>query len=301
MGRKIYCCTCGAIKEGANLNESQCRKCKSERQKLARIKKRLAEGKKLERTPYCENCIDKQKNGISIKGRCNKCVTLANKLRRHQQRKEQGLPEIAVRDVNFCHVCKIPKINGRCVPCRQRMAKERKAKKREALGKKPWGTGRPIECGKCGNVKEFKDRYLCVSCERIYHQEHYSKNIAPFSTRKVKPENCKCGNPRAPYSVYCTKCLADRMAEYRRFKNKDKPVKFVLTEDEKKIKRNARAMVNSAIRRGFLAVKTCEVCGIDENIEAHHDDYMKPLDVRWLCKKHHQEHHRTVQKKDNKS
>jgi hypothetical protein len=32
------------------------------------------------------------------------------------------------------------------------------------------------------------------------------------------------------------------------------------------------------------------VCGEPE-AQAHHDDYAKPLDVRWLCNKHHREHH----------
>lgn len=36
--------------------------------------------------------------------------------------------------------------------------------------------------------------------------------------------------------------------------------------------------------------KPCEVCGATK-VEAHHDDYTKPLDVRWLCKRHHAEVH----------
>ena len=49
----------------------------------------------------------------------------------------------------------------------------------------------------------------------------------------------------------------------------------------------ARSMVRRAIQSGRLALKPCEVCGTTKLVHAHHDDYAKPLDVRWLCPVHH--------------
>lgn len=56
----------------------------------------------------------------------------------------------------------------------------------------------------------------------------------------------------------------------------------------------AHSIVNNAIRSGKLVkVDTCE-CGSTFAVEAHHDDYNKPLEVRWLCavchKRWHAEH-----------
>jgi ribosomal protein S27AE len=48
----------------------------------------------------------------------------------------------------------------------------------------------------------------------------------------------------------------------------------------------AHAAVARALKDGRLKRKPCEVCGA-ETVEAHHADYSKPLDVRWLCKPHH--------------
>lgn len=53
----------------------------------------------------------------------------------------------------------------------------------------------------------------------------------------------------------------------------------------------ARTAVNNAIRDGRLVKGPCEVCGATKRVHAHHDDYSKPLDVRWLCPKHHAEAH----------
>lgn len=51
----------------------------------------------------------------------------------------------------------------------------------------------------------------------------------------------------------------------------------------------ARRAVSNAIRDGRLARQGCEICGV--RAEAHHEDYDKPLDVRWLCFRHHREEH----------
>jgi DNA-binding PadR family transcriptional regulator len=57
------------------------------------------------------------------------------------------------------------------------------------------------------------------------------------------------------------------------------------------IKKAASTAVNNAVRDGRLTRQPCEICGKDK-AHAHHDDYSKPLDVRWLCTKHHAEWHK---------
>lgn len=48
----------------------------------------------------------------------------------------------------------------------------------------------------------------------------------------------------------------------------------------------AHRAVRQAIRNGFLARRPCEICR-EPSSQAHHDDYSRPLKVRWLCKEHH--------------
>lgn len=57
-----------------------------------------------------------------------------------------------------------------------------------------------------------------------------------------------------------------------------------------RIRRLAINAVNNAIRDGRLTKHCCFVCG-SPNTEAHHPDYSSPLDVVWLCTKHHKQVH----------
>ena len=56
-----------------------------------------------------------------------------------------------------------------------------------------------------------------------------------------------------------------------------------------------RGKTRYAIKMGKLVKEPCEVCG-ELKVHAHHDDYTKPLQVRWLCQKHHTELHEKLKK-----
>jgi hypothetical protein len=59
----------------------------------------------------------------------------------------------------------------------------------------------------------------------------------------------------------------------------------------KPAKHKARKAIQHAIRSGKVKRQPCEECGTHELVHAHHDDYSKQLDVRWLCAKHHSIYH----------
>ena len=55
----------------------------------------------------------------------------------------------------------------------------------------------------------------------------------------------------------------------------------------------ARSVVSHAIANGSLVnPNECEDCGVTNRpIQAHHEDYNKPLEVTWLCKLCHVARH----------
>ena len=81
---------------------------------------------------------------------------------------------------------------------------------------------------------------------------------------------------------YCLDCHNKWMRENRP-KYRDLPPQV-------RAKANARAYANAYQRRGKLLPQPCGKCG-DPDTQKHHEDYSKPLDVKWFCKRCHMELH----------
>lgn len=90
---------------------------------------------------------------------------------------------------------------------------------------------------------------------------------------------------------YCRGCHAANMRANRP-KHKD-------LKPEARKKANARAYTHEYVRRGVIKKNPCK-CG-SEKVEAHHHDYDKPLEVTWLCRKCHLEHHKNESSSNNLS
>lgn len=73
----------------------------------------------------------------------------------------------------------------------------------------------------------------------------------------------------------------DKKAQYRR-----------KWERDHRVERAAHGAVLRAVKKGKLARRACEVCGATP-AQAHHESYVqqKRLAVRWLCSRHHRQHH----------
>jgi hypothetical protein len=81
----------------------------------------------------------------------------------------------------------------------------------------------------------------------------------------------------------------DYHKEYRKLNKERIKVQkriYMQTHPEARLKRVARNKVRSMLRNGQWTRQPCEICNNPRG-EAHHTDYSKPLDVRWLCREHH--------------
>ena len=129
-------------------------------------------------------------------------------------------------------------------------------------------------CPTCKQTKPiseyYKDSYrydgimwLCKDCQRLRYRKKRQNNPKIYREKDKRY-----------YIKHKEEITAKRKNDYQR----------------DKIKIAARYKARNALYKGIIVRGACEVCG-DKKSFAHHDDYTKPLDVRWLCSTHHMRLH----------
>lgn len=131
-------------------------------------------------------------------------------------------------------------------------------------------------CFKCGEAKPLADFYRhpemadghlnkCKTCTKSDVARRYAE---------ARPQRAAYERARARHPERRQKALT-----YRRQHRRSHPERLA-----------ARQAVFYAVKSGRLTRQPCRVCGSTQRVQAHHADYARPLDVEWLCFKHHREH-----------
>jgi hypothetical protein len=94
----------------------------------------------------------------------------------------------------------------------------------------------------------------------------------------------KCNQLVRNNQAYCPFHHSLYMKQWR----KDRGGRSGYLSDEARLRSNARAYLHVYLKRGKLKKGLCKKCG-SPHVEAHHTDYRAPLEVTWLCHKHHLE------------
>lgn len=94
---------------------------------------------------------------------------------------------------------------------------------------------------------------------------------------------------RAATEAWRKRNLSKRAADLKAWREKSNGAYIKSNRDwelRNKEKRAAHVRVKWAKKKGLLIPKPCRDCGTSK-VEAHHEDYSKPLEVVWLCKRCH--------------
>ena len=130
---------------------------------------------------------------------------------------------------------------------------------------------------------KMKDRHLnkCKECVKARVDRYAKANPGKTKLWARAYANSESGKARA---IAYLNTEAGKRARYKRTQNyrKNHPIRD-----------RARYLVSYEVQCGrLLRPAICSNCNNEGKIHGHHDDYTKPLDVRWLCEPCHKEWHR---------
>lgn len=150
-----------------------------------------------------------------------------------------------------------------------------------------------LDCNVCGQVKPATEFYVGVTSRcRECHRKAVRENRAANAEHYREFDRKRAWNPdrvaaRKAYqeAVKDDPDFTARVRERRKF-----------WQDRNMVKRRAHVMTGNAMRNGKLKKPAaCERCGgTGRGVEAHHENYYKPLEVTWLCADCHGIRHREI-------
>ena len=136
-----------------------------------------------------------------------------------------------------------------------------------------------LKCSFCEEYKTIDDfskvksttrgrAYICRHCMRKTKRDYYVGNRDKMLT--------------ASANVY-QKNLANIKIRHRQY------------EKAHPEKRRAKSVVRRALKKGIITRPgECSNCAMPCKPDGHHDDYSRPLKVRWLCRSCHTIHHQAA-------
>lgn len=143
------------------------------------------------------------------------------------------------------------------------------------------GETKPFEMyGKNSTYKEGFD-HKCKSCRYELVKKYRATARGRASARATVRNYHQSPRGRLAKKRY-------ELTEKGREKRRTHAIAHRIANPEKKLARD-RAL--AAVRAGKITKQNCVICDCDQSF-GHHEDYSKPLDLTWLCRKHHTARHK---------
>ena len=153
-------------------------------------------------------------------------------------------------------------------------------------------------CNACGETKALtlfvKDRRLrdghaaqCLDCRSERLRSYYASHPEKVTARHALVIKWHKSNPDRNTAAR-RRYLSNHPEQREKVRQQARRYQATHSDEIR-----ARGIVAQAVKRGLLVrPSSCSLCGTDQRvIQGHHDDYSKPLSVRWLCARCHKLHH----------
>lgn len=146
-------------------------------------------------------------------------------------------------------------------------------------------------------TKPVVKSFTCCKCEELklskyfYRDKTRKSGYDPYckECRRVLNTVWRAKNPKAYRALQRRKNLAATERRKRWARGRERTQKA-------KIRKRCSNRFHQEYYKGLIQREACVICKRGGKtrfrVEAHHDSYLKPFDVTWLCREHHAAWHR---------